>query len=108
MGKPATAFDVSEIVGSRTRHQLPLWACQLGFTDDAEALVNGRPRQVNPSGGTLAGTPQTTSGLARAAEAALQLRGEAGARQIKGARRALAHGTTGPAGQQHTVIVLET
>ena len=42
--------------------------------------------RVNPSGGTLAGTPQTTSGLARAAEAALQLRGEAGARQIKGAR----------------------
>jgi acetyl-CoA C-acetyltransferase len=105
--KPAAAFDVSEI-SDPYAHQLPLWACQLGFTDAPKRWLKEDLARVNPSGGTLAGTPQTTSGLARAAEAALQLRGEAGARQIKGARRALAHGTTGPAGQQHTVIVLET
>jgi acetyl-CoA C-acetyltransferase len=105
--KPVAAFDVSEI-SDPYAHQLPLWSCQLGLTDEPKRWLKGDLSSVNPSGGTLAGTPQVTSGLARTAEAALQLRGEAGARQIKGARRALAHGTTGPAGQQHTVIVLET
>jgi hypothetical protein len=37
----------------------------------------------------------------------LQLRGEAGERQVAGAKRALAHGQTGPAGQLQTVLVFE-
>ena len=102
----ATNFDVCEI-SDPYAHQLPLWAWQLGLTDDPKGWLRGDLHRINPSGGTLAGTPQVISGLARTAEAALQLRGEAGARQIAGARRALAHGTTGPAGQQQSVVVLE-
>jgi acetyl-CoA C-acetyltransferase len=43
--------------------------------------------------------------MARAAECFLQLRGEAEERQVKGVKRALAHGTTGPAGQHHGVMI---
>jgi acetyl-CoA C-acetyltransferase len=62
---------------------------------------------VNLSGGMLNGNPVMIGGLARAAEAVLQLRGEAGSRQAEGVRRALAHGTTGAAGQHHAVVILE-
>ncbi|MDQ1257162.1 MAG: acetyl-CoA C-acetyltransferase, partial [Candidatus Hydrogenedentes bacterium] len=58
-------------------------------------------------GGMLAGNPLMLGGLARAAEAVIQLRGEAGERQVPDARRALAQGCTGPAGQLQTVAVLE-
>lgn len=102
----ASAFDVCEI-SDPYAHQLPLWAWQLGLTDDPKSWLGTDLTRINPSGGTLAGTPQVISGLARAAEAVLQLRGEAGDHQIAGARRALAHGVTGPAGQHHSVIVLE-
>ena len=84
---PATAFDVCEI-SDPYAHQLPLWAWQLGLTKDPSRWLKGDLAHVNPSGGTLAGTPQVISGLARTAEAVLQLRGEAGMRQIAGARRA--------------------
>ena len=63
--------------------------------------------RVNLSGGMLNGNPVMLGGLARAAEAAIQLRGEAGSRQADGVRRTLAHGTTGAAGQHHAVIILE-
>ena len=62
---------------------------------------------VNLSGGMLNGNPIMLGGLARTVEAFLQLRGEAGERQVDGVRKALAHGTTGPAGQHHGVIILE-
>jgi acetyl-CoA C-acetyltransferase len=45
--------------------------------------------------------------MVRVVESALQLRGEAGRRQIDGARKALAHGSNGPCGQEHCVLVLE-
>ena len=44
--------------------------------------------------------------LSLVAEAVLQLRGEAGDRQVDGAKLALAHGCDGPASQLHTVIIL--
>lgn len=55
---------------------------------------------VSPGGGLFAGAAPVTSGLSRLADAARRIR--AGA-----ARRALAHGTWGPAGQAHAVAVLE-
>lgn len=61
---------------------------------------------VNPSGGVLSGNPGMVAGMARVAEAALQLRGEAGERQVEGAKIALAHGTDGPCGQHHCVLIL--
>jgi acetyl-CoA C-acetyltransferase len=107
IGQPQTAFDTCEL-SDPYAHQLPLWAWQLGLTEDPKRWLAGDLARFNPSGGSLAGTPQVVSGLARTAEAVLQLRNEAGERQIPGAKRALAHGTTGPAGQQHCVVVLET
>ncbi len=62
---------------------------------------------VNPSGGILCGNPVTVAGAVRVAEAALQLLGKAGKRQVEGARRALAQGHCGPCGQAQCVIILE-
>ena len=108
---PEHAFDVVEICDAYA-HQQPQWAEGLGLCAPGEGgqwLVNGGPdkQNVNRSGGMLAGNPLMLGGLARAAEAVLQLRGEAGERQVSGAKRALAQGATGPAGQLQTVIVLE-
>ena len=108
---PKTAFDVAEL-NDAYAYQLPLWAERVGLADDnrggAWIDADGPEKQnVNLSGGMLAGNPVMLGGLARALECVLQLRGEAGDRQIDGAKRALAHGTTGPAGQHHAVLVLE-
>jgi acetyl-CoA C-acetyltransferase len=46
---------------------------------------------INPSGGVLSSNPIGASGMLRYAEAANQVRGEAGAHQIDGARRTLGH-----------------
>jgi acetyl-CoA C-acetyltransferase len=93
-------------------HQMPLWAESIGLAPPGGGprwLDAGGPdrRQVNRSGGLLNGNPLMLGGLARALEAFNQLRGEAGERQVDGLRRALAHGTTGPAGQHHAVLILE-
>jgi acetyl-CoA C-acetyltransferase len=68
------------------------------------SLIGSLP--INPSGGLLSGTPLVVAGMARVMECVLQLRGEAGPVQIEGASTALAHGTTGPCGQGHGVIIL--
>jgi hypothetical protein len=65
---------------------------------------------VNPSGGVLSSNLYGGSGLLRAAEAALQVRHEAGPVQVAGARRALAHGMSAPSGaaaRTDCVVVLE-
>jgi len=61
---------------------------------------------VNPSGGALSANPILVAGLARLIEATLQVRGEAGARQVKNAETALAHGFNGPCGQSHCVWIV--
>jgi acetyl-CoA C-acetyltransferase len=68
--------------------------------------MNGKV-PVNPSGGVLSGNPRMVAGLTRVVECALQLREEADERQIDGAKKALAHGTNGPSGQEHCVLILE-
>jgi acetyl-CoA C-acetyltransferase len=108
---PASAFDVVEI-SDQYAYQQPMWAEGLGLCEegtggawiDAEGPARSN---VNLSGGMLAGNPLLLGGLVRGAEAALQLMGKAGERQVRDARRALAHGVMGPAGQFHTVVVLE-
>ena len=108
---PRHAFDVVE-VSDPFAHQLPMWVEGLGI---CRAERGGRwidadgpdTLRVNLSGGTLAGTPLILGGLTRVAEAALQLMDRAGERQVDGARRALAHGVMGPAGQFHSVVTLE-
>ncbi len=108
---PRSAFDVIEL-SDQYAYQHPMWAEGLGICEEGDGgkwLDSGGPDKfnVNLSGGMLAGNPLILSGLVRSAEAVLQLTGEAGKRQVKDARTALAHGVMGPAGQFHTVIILE-
>jgi acetyl-CoA C-acetyltransferase len=61
----------------------------------------------NPSGGPQAANPVSATAMVRIAEAALQVRGMAGERQVPGVRRAVATGQGG-ATQFSTVCVLGT
>lgn len=93
-------------------YQLPMVAEGIGLAEEGKAvkwIEDGGPDKsnVNLSGGMLNGNPIMLGGLARAADAFLQLRGEAGERQVDGAKKALAHGTTGPALQHQAVLILE-
>jgi len=108
---PNKAFDVVEL-NDAYAYQLPMWAEGIGFAEDGNGgqwIDNGGMDNfhVNLSGGMLNGNPVMLGGLARAVECILQLREEADGRQVAGAKRALAHGTTGAAGQHHAVIILE-
>ncbi len=62
---------------------------------------------ISPSGGAWAQNPYFCTGLINAAEAALQVSGRAGPHQVKGAKRALAHGSSGFAQQTHGFVMLE-
>jgi len=105
------AADVVEVMDCYA-YQQPMWMEGLGFCGDGEGarfIAEGGPgkHRVNLSGGTLAGNPLIIAGLYRAAEATLQLQGGAGDRQVPDAKCAVAHSTNGPAGQFHSVLILE-
>jgi len=110
---PLREIDVAEISEEYTYQEL-LWTEGLGFCErggGGRLLEAGKTRMggklpVNPSGGVLSGNPNHVAGMARVAEAVLQLRGEAGARQVDGARVALAHGVMGICGQHQAVMIL--
>lgn len=89
--------DVAELT-TAFAHQEPL------LTD---ALQLDGSTSVNPSGGPLVADPIVVTGLIRLAEAALQVTGRAGDRQVPGAQRALAHAGAGHALQQNLVWLLE-
>jgi acetyl-CoA C-acetyltransferase len=108
---PKAAFDVIEVSDPYAYH-LPMWMEGLGICDEGAGgrwLDSGGLDRfnVNLSGGTLAGNPLIIGGLVRTAEIALQLKGQAGAHQVSTARKGLSHGVMGPAGQFHTVVILE-
>ncbi len=77
----------------------PMWLENLGFCEEGEGwkLVEQGVTQmdgdlpVNCSGGVLSSNPIGASGMLRFAEAAMQVRGQAGEHQIDGARTALGH-----------------
>jgi len=110
---PLREIDVAEISEEFTYQEL-LWTEGLGFCDRGEGgklVDSGKTRMggklpVNPSGGLLSGIPNGVAGMARVAEAVLQLRGQAGKRQVPGAKIALAHGVTGICGQHQAVMIL--
>lgn len=108
---PKSELDVVEIADQYAYQQAQV-AEGLGLCGAGEGgawLKAGGPdaQNVNRSGGMLAGNPLLMGGLARVAECVVQLQGEAGERQVAGAKRAVAQGSTGPAGQLQTVVVLE-
>ena len=104
-------YEISE----QYAYQELLWSEGLGLCAKGEGgkLIDSGKTQmggelpINPSGGMLSGLPVCVAGMQRVVEAALQLRGEAGPRQVAGAKRALAHGVDGPAGQLQCVVTLE-
>ncbi len=94
-------------------YQLPMWAEGIGIADEGKGgtwIDDGgmETYHVNQSGGMLNGNPLILGGAARAIECFQQLRGEAGERQVKGVKRALAHGTYGAAGQHQAVVIMES
>jgi acetyl-CoA C-acetyltransferase len=89
-------LDVAEIYVPFSWYE-PMWLENLGLAesgwravDRGETLRGGR-LPVNPSGGVLSSNPIGASGMIRFAEAALQVRGAAGAHQVDGARLAVGH-----------------
>jgi len=111
VNNPADEFDVA-VLNDAYAYQLPMWAEGMGLAEEGKGGqwidAGGMEKQnVNLSGGMLNGNPLMLGGLARTLECVLQLRGDAEDRQVEGAAKAVAHGTTGAAGQHHAVITLE-
>jgi acetyl-CoA C-acetyltransferase len=111
---PRKEIDLVELSDYYSYQEL-LWLEGLGFCRRGQGgkmvergitAINGE-LPVNPSGGILSGNPVTVAGTVRVAEAALQLMGQAGQRQVNGAKRALAQGHCGPCGQGQCVVVME-
>ncbi|MEW6731248.1 MAG: thiolase family protein [Acidobacteriota bacterium] len=110
---PNRDLDVVELYEAASYQEL-MWTELLGLAErgkGVELIRKGASRiggnlPVNPSGGVLGAHAMIVAGLVRVAEAALQLRGEAGEHQVEGAKRALAHGTIGSCGQTHCVWIL--
>jgi acetyl-CoA C-acetyltransferase len=77
----------------------PMWMENLGFCPEGEGwkmtasgtTTMGGALPINPSGGVLSTNPIGASGMLRFAEAALQVRGRAGAHQVEGAKLAMGH-----------------
>lgn len=110
---PAREIQVAEVYDAFSYMEL-MWYEGLGFCGPGEGgkLIDSGVTEmwgrlpVNPSGGVLSAHSVQVAGLARIAEAVLQLRGEAGQRQVPGVKMALAHGVTGICAQTHCVWVL--
>jgi acetyl-CoA C-acetyltransferase len=114
---PLEEIDLAEVHEATSFHELMAYealglaeAGQGGKLMDEGVTEMGGRLPVNPSGGILSTHLFGASGLVRVAEAALQLRHEAHGRQVAGARLALAHGLSAPAGAAaptNCVVVLE-
>ena len=110
---PRAEVDLAEI-SALFAHQEPLLAEAMGLLEEgraAEAYRSGDTGisgklPLNPSGGALGAHPICATGLIRVAEAARQLRGEAGENQVGKAEIAVAHGQDGICAQQNAVLVL--
>lgn len=110
---PRKQLDLVELYDAFSYQEL-LWTEGLGLCERGEGgkLIESGATQisgdtpVNPSGGLLSAHTVTVAGLVRMAEAFLQLRGEAGERQVPDGKTALAHGVNGACGQSHCVWVL--
>ncbi len=114
---PLKSLDLAELHDITPYHELMAYEA-LGLAPEGGAsrlieagdTARGGRLPVNPSGGVLCANPYGAAGLLRAAEAAIQLRGEAGQGQVPGPERALAHGMSAPSGaaaRTDCVVILE-
>ncbi|MFH1243359.1 MAG: thiolase family protein [Pseudomonadota bacterium] len=111
--EPVKTIDVAEVCDTTSFHEI-LWTEQLGFcppgkgvellNDGVTSLDGTLP--VNPSGGLFGANPYVARGLIRIAEAALQIKGEAGELQVPNVKKALAHSVHGLGGQLQSVVIL--
>ncbi len=95
---PRKEIDVAEIYVPFSWFE-PMWLENLGFCkpgdgwklveEGATEMTGDLP--INPSGGVLSTNPIGASGMIRFAEAAMQVRGQAGEHQIDGAKTAMGH-----------------
>jgi acetyl-CoA C-acetyltransferase len=110
---PLKEIDVAEVYDTTSFHELMEYEA-LGFCKEGEggkfidsgATFSGKDLPVNPSGGMLSSNPYIAVGLYRIAEAALQVSGKAGKRQVPNVKTALAHGMSGMCGQSNCVVIL--
>jgi len=110
---PLQEIDVAEVSDVTPYHEMMIYEA-LGFCRDGEGkelIKDGTTKlkgklPVNPSGGILSSNPILASSLARVAEAALQVMGKAGKRQIKNAEIALAQGFTWMSSQGSCTVIL--
>jgi len=95
---PRKEVDVVEMYVPFSWYE-PMWLENLGFaeegggwklTEDGVTEIGG-DLPVNCSGGVLSSNPIGASGMLRFAEAAMQVRGQAGEHQVDGARTAVGH-----------------
>ena len=95
---PRKDFDTAEVYVPFSWYE-PMWLENLGFCEEGQGwkLVDEGATAFdgdipwNPSGGVLSTNPIGASGMLRYAEAAMQVRGQAGDHQIDGAKLALGH-----------------
>jgi hypothetical protein len=94
----AKDFDVIEVESPTSWHEAA-YVRAFGIEDD---------RCVSPSGGSFAQNPLICAGLVNAAEAVLQVAGQAGPVQRTGVKRAAAHSCHGYAQQGNVVVTFES
>jgi acetyl-CoA C-acetyltransferase len=109
---PRAEIDVAEIYVPFSWYE-PMWMENLGFAPDGEgwkmtdsgATAIDGDMPINPSGGVLSSNPIGASGMLRYAEAAMQIREQAGEHQIDGVRTAMGHAYGGGA-QFYSMCIL--
>ena len=109
---PRKELDVAEVYNPFTYQELIYYEC-FGFCDMGEAcklvedgvVLRGGELPCDPSGGVLCTNPIGATGLIRVGEAALQVTGRAGDRQIPGAKTALSH-AMGGADQLNGIMII--
>jgi acetyl-CoA C-acetyltransferase len=109
---PRSEIDVAEIYVPFSWYE-PMWMENLAFapegegwkmTDSGATAIDG-DMPINPSGGVLSSNPIGASGMLRYAEAAMQVREQAGEHQIDGVRTAMGHAYGGGA-QFYSMCIL--
>ena len=110
---PASSFQLAEVSDVTPYQELlayeGLGLCKREAWLDAHnsgRFARGGSLPVNPSGGALSFNPVYCAGLVSIAEAANQVRGQAGPHQREDVRRVLAHAASGFAMQYQTVVVM--
>lgn len=115
IGDPLEEIDLAEVSTESSYQELMIYEA-LGFCEEGQGgkmaesgdVEMGGKIPVNPSGGCMTANPWLARGIIRIAEAALQVSGKAGDRQVEGASTAVAHGADGMAFQANAVLVLSS